>query len=155
LLEDILITIGLTLLPVSELRGGIPWGVNQGLGIGLVFIICTITNILIFFPYIWLLDMFYDSLLSKWPLFERYLEYTRRRGTRLVTKYGAWGLFFFVAVPLPTTGVYTGTLLAWIFGVDRRQGLIAVIAGVLVAAILVSLITMSIINIPIFIKPSG
>jgi len=153
LLPDILVIIGVTLLPLAELRGGIPLGIlHYGLNTGLVFILCTVANILLFFPIIWLLDLLYERLLSRWELFERYLTRTRRRGEPAIRKYGAWGLLLFVAVPLPTTGVYTGALMAWLLGVNRRQGLLAIIAGVLIAAILVTLASLSVIHIPLFIK---
>ena len=153
MLSDILAIIGVTLLPLAELRGGIPLGIlHYGLNTGLVFVLCTVTNILIFFPIIWLLDLLYKRLLSRWELFERYLACTRRRGEPAIRKYGAWGLLLFVAVPLPTTGVYTSALLAWLLGVNRRQGLLAITVGVLIAAILVTLATLSVIHIPLFIK---
>ena len=125
---------------------------HYGLDTGLVFIICAVTNILLFFPIIWLLDLFDERLLCRWELFERYLARTRRRGEPAIRKYGAWGLLLFVAIPMPTTGVYTGALLAWLLGVNRRQSLLAIIVGVLIAAILVTLASLSIIHIPLFIK---
>jgi len=153
LLSDILTIIGITLIPLAELRGSIPLGIlHYGLNTGLVFALCTLTNILIYFPYIWLLDLLYKRLLSRWEPFERYLSRTRRRGEPVIRKYGAWGLLVFVAIPLPTTGVYTGALLAWLLGVNRHQGLLAVIIGVLIAAILVTLAALSVIHIPLFIK---
>ena len=142
---QIFYTILWTIAPISELRGGIPWGVAHGLSPWLVVPLCIVFNILIFFPIVWVLDRLYDRLFSRWKLFDIYLGRVRRRGERLVGKYGYWGLAIFIGLPLPWTGVYSGTLLAWVLGVPRRQALIAVSAGVVMAAVLVTLATYGVI----------
>jgi uncharacterized membrane protein len=65
----------------------------------------------------------------------------RRRGEPKVEKYGFWGLFLFVAVPLPITGAYTGTILAWLLAIGWRKAFPAVALGVVVAGLIVLLIT--------------
>ncbi len=59
-------------------------------------------------------------------------------------KYGFWGLALFVAVPLPLTGAYTGTILAWLLGMDWKKAFPAVGLGVIVAGVVVLLITLGI-----------
>ncbi|HEX30369.1 TPA: ligand-binding protein SH3, partial [Candidatus Poribacteria bacterium] len=71
----------------------------------------------------------------KW-LFAR----TRRRG-KSVERYGAVGLSFFVAIPLPVTGAWTGCIAAFLFGIRFKYALPAVIAGVMMAGIVVSILT--------------
>lgn len=142
---QIIYTILWTMAPISELRGGIPWGIAHGLNPWLVVPLCIVFNILIFFPVVWLLDLLYDRLFSRWKLFDFYLSRVRRRGERLVGRYGHWGLAIFIGIPLPWTGVYSGTLLAWALGVPRRQALTAVCVGVVMAAVLVTLATYGVI----------
>ncbi len=60
----------------------------------------------------------------------------------MVDKYGFWGLLLFVAVPLPFTGAYTGTILAWLLDTDWRKAFPAVGLGVIVAGLIVFLITL-------------
>jgi uncharacterized membrane protein len=131
-----------TVSPISELRGGIPLGILvYGLDPLFTFFIAVIANALIFFPIFFALRLFYDKFLYRIPLFDKYLDNLRKRGKPKVEKYGFWGLLFFVAVPLPITGAYTGTILAWLLGMDWRKAFPAVGLGVIVAGGIVLLIT--------------
>jgi uncharacterized membrane protein len=75
-------------------------------------------------------------------LFNKYLDNLRKRGKPKVDEYGFWGLALFVAVPLPLTGAYTGTILGWLLGMDWRKAFLAVGVGVLIAGVVVLLITL-------------
>ena len=55
-----------------------------------------------------------------------------------VGKYGLLGLMLFVAIPLPITGAWTGTIGAWVMGLDRKKSILFILLGVLVAGIVVS-----------------
>jgi uncharacterized membrane protein len=143
MIEKIAQVLLATVLPISELRGGMWLGiVTLGLNPLLIFSIAVVVNILIFFPIFFALRLLYDKFLFRIPLFDRYLENLRKRGKPKVDKYGFWGLFAFVAVPLPLTGAYTGTILAWLLGMDWRKAFPAVGLGVLVAGTIVLLITL-------------
>jgi uncharacterized membrane protein len=135
-----------TVLPISELRGGIPLGITLGLDPWLTFSVAVVVNALIFFPVFFVLRLFYDKFLFRVPLFGRYLDGLRKRGKPMVDKYGFWGLFLFVAVPLPFTGAYTGTILAWLLNMDWKKALPAVALGVVVAGIIVFLITLGVVG---------
>ena len=129
--------------PISELRGGIPLGIlKYELDPLFVFLVAVIANALIFFPVFFALRLFYDKLLYRIPLFDRYLESLRKRGKPKVDRYGFWGLALFVGVPLPLTGAYTGTILAWLVGMDWRKAFGAVGLGVVLAGVIVLLITL-------------
>ena len=135
--------------PISELRGGIPLGILEyKLDPLFVFCIAVIANALIFFPVFFALRFLYDKFLFRVPLFDKYLDSLRKRGKPKVDKYGFWGLALFVAVPLPLTGAYTGTILAWLVGMDWRKAFAAVGVGVVLAGVVVLLITLGITSIP-------
>jgi uncharacterized membrane protein len=86
-------------------------------------------------------------------LFNKYLDSLRKRGKSKVDKYGFWGLTLFVAIPLPFTGAYTGTILSWLLGMDWRRSFLAVAIGVVIAGIIVLLGTLGVIEgFNIFIK---
>ena len=138
-----------TVSPISELRGGIPLGILQyGLDPPFTFFIAVIANALIFFPIFFALRLFYDKLLYRIPLFDKYLDNLRKRGKPIVEKHGFWGLTLFVAIPLPITGAYTGTILAWLIGMNWKKAFPAVGLGVIVAGVVVLLITLGVISIP-------
>ena len=146
--KEIALTLLATVLPISELRGGIPLGISLGLDPWFTFSIVVAANALIFFPIFFALRLFYDKLLSRIPLFDQYLDSLRKRGKPKVDKYGFWGLFLFVVVPLPLTGVYTGTILAWLLSMDWRKAFPAVGLGVIVAGVVVLLITLGVTSTP-------
>jgi len=145
--KDIVWVLLATVSPISELRGGIPLGISLGLDPWLTFFIAVVANALIFFPVFFALRLFYDKLLCRIQLFNRYLESLRKRGKPKVDKYGFWGLALFVAVPLPLTGAYTGTILAWLLGMDWKKAFPAIGLGVVVAGVVVLLITLVILGI--------
>jgi len=142
--REIALTLLATVSPISELRGGIPVGISLGLPPWSVFLMAVIANVLIFFPVFFALRLFYDKFLYRIPLFDKYLDSLRKRGKPKVEKYGFWGLTLFVAIPLPITGAYTGTILAWLVGMDWRKAFPAVGIGVIVAGVVVLLITLGV-----------
>jgi uncharacterized membrane protein len=142
--SKIALTLLATVSPISELRGGIPLGIHSGLAPWSVFLMAVIANALIFFPVFFALRLFYDKALFRMPLFNKYLDSLRKRGKPIVDKYGFWGLALFVAVPLPLTGAYTGTILAWLLGMDWKKAFPAVVVGVIVAGVVVLLITLGV-----------
>jgi len=133
--------------PISELRGGIPLGISLGLDPWFTFFIAVVANALIFLPVFFILRLLYDTILFRIPLFNKYLDGLRKRGKPKVDKYGFWGLALFVAVPLPLTGAYTGTILAWLLGMNWRKAFAAVGLGVVVAGVIVLLITLGVTSI--------
>ncbi len=138
----------ITVVPISELRGGIPLGIlRYGLDPLFVFSLAIIANALVFFPIFFSLRLFYSKILSRISLFDRYLDSLRRRGKPKADKYGYWGLLFFVAIPLPITGVYTATALAWLLDMDWRKAFPPVGIGVVIAGIMVLLGTLGIVEV--------
>lgn len=131
-----------TISPVSELRGGIPLGVSLGLDPLLTFFIAIITNAILFFPILLVLRLFYDGILSRFQIFNRYLDSVRRKGKPKVDRYGSLGLALFVAIPLPVTGVYTASILSWLLGMYWRKAFPAIALGVIIAGTIVLLVTL-------------
>jgi uncharacterized membrane protein len=136
----------LAVLPISELRGAIPYGVISGLPIVPVIIISIIFNVIVFFIVMFFLTYIHKGLcnikLYK-KIVDRFLERVHRRAHKKVAKYGYWGLTIFVAIPLPITGAYTGSIAAWILGMDKKRSFLAVVVGVLIAAAIVTAVVLS------------
>jgi len=136
-----------TLSPISELRGGIPLGILKfELDPVLIFPVAVAANMVIFFPVFAALRLLYGKILFRVPLFNRYLDSLRKRGKPIVDRHGFWGLLLFVALPLPFTGAYTGTILAWLLGMDWRKAFLAVALGVTIAGSLVLLLTLGVVS---------
>lgn len=132
-----------TLLPIFELRGGIPYGLARGGDPFLIYLLCVSLNALVA-PMVFLFLSTVHTLLERVPayrnLFSRLVERSRLRMRSKVAKYGYFGVALFVAVPLPITGAYTGALGAWVLGMEPKRACLAIAVGVSVAGIVVSLV---------------
>jgi len=135
--DPILISIILGALPISEVRGAViyafsisqPW-----------LILPAIISNLFVCPLILLLWKTINipklgSLILGNSLESRLLKLGKN-----YEKYGIVALIFFIGTPLPATGVYTGTLLAELLGIKRRNILIASMIGVFLSALITSII---------------
>ena len=144
--EKILLVLLVTWSPVAELRGGIPLGLSLGLDPILTLVIAIVANSILFLPVFVLLELLYKKFLYKVKIFNSYLEWIRQKKKPWVDKYGFLGLTLFVAIPLPTSGVYTGTTLSWLLGMDWKRAYLAVGLGVLLAGVVVLLAALGIIT---------
>lgn len=131
-------------LPVSELRGAIPWAVLvMNMPLAKVYLLAVLGNLVPVIPLLLLLNRLTEWL-GRFPVFRRPLDWwfasVERRG-RVVEKYGAIGLTLFVAIPLPITGAWTGCVAAMLFKKKFRYALPAIVCGVLLAGVIVSFLT--------------
>lgn len=131
----------LTLLPWIEIRGAIPLAVKDDRFSLIPWLI--LVNILTFFPVYFGLELLYERLKRFAPLRNR-LEKTRRKASPYVSKYGLLGLLLFVAIPLPGTGVYSGSAAAWLLRLKWKRALVAVSMGALVASLIVFLLSLGV-----------
>ena len=147
-MNEILKTIFLSILPISELRGAIPYGIVNNVNPGLTFAIAVIFNFLISFVIFFFLDNLHKHFLkvkSYKLFFSKYIEVKRKSFEKHVgTKFEFWALVIFVSIPLPLTGLYSGALIAWLFNLKRRKSYLALFLGVLIAGIIVTLTTLGI-----------
>ncbi len=146
----------LSLLPISELRGGIPYAVANDTHIVTAYIVCVLSNILVI-PIMYLfLETVHKTLYKSkvyQRLFDKWVNRTRKKAEKNVGRFGYWGIMLFVAIPLPITGAYTGTLAAWLLKLDKKRSVIYLTLGVLIAGLIVSAATLTGIGIfKIFIK---
>lgn len=134
-------TVLLSLLPIAELRGAIPFALANGAPVPAAFAIAVSANVLVA-PIGWLFLSTLHGLLTRWrpyaAFFDRLVVRARRKVHDAVERWGYWGLAVFVAIPLPFTGAWTGILGAWVLGMDWKKVIAAVAAGVLVAGIVVT-----------------
>jgi uncharacterized membrane protein len=134
----------LSFLPVSELRGAIPFAVANGVPWYIAYPYAAALNALVA-PACWLFLSTLHKLFLKMAwyrrFFNRFVERAREKLRRGVEKWGWIGIAVFVAIPLPVTGAWTGTLGAWVLGVDKRRTMMAVILGVFCAGLIVTLVT--------------
>jgi len=139
----LLLTVALSLLPISELRGAIPFAVLRGVDLVPAALIGTAVNAMVpAIAYIFLstLHRLFYRIGAYRRFFDRFVEKARGKVQASVVKYGYWGLLAFVALPLPVTGAWTGTLGAWVLGMERRKSMFAIMGGVVVAGVVVTIL---------------
>lgn len=133
-----------SVVPVVELRGGIPFGVALGLAHWQAFLAAVVGN-LIPLPFI----VVYIRRIFQWmrqhlPALDKVVDGLERKAHlkgRKVNKYKYLGLMIFVAIPLPGTGGWTGALAAAFLDMPLRRAMPAIALGVLVAGFLVTGLT--------------
>ena len=141
-LQTVLFSILLALLPISELRGAIPYALSQGMPIVSTYLICVGVNILVgplVFLFLSTLHRIFCYLRFYRTIFDKVVKRSRKRVEKQIDRFGYWGLVIFVAIPLPITGAYTGALGAWVLGMKKRKSFLAIAAGVIIAGFIVTL----------------
>lgn len=147
-MKKFILTFLLSMVPIFELRGGIPVGVSMGVKWYHAVIICMIGN-MIPVPFIYL----FARKILEWgkdkpgigKFFTWCLEKGHKGGEKLNEKAGKglfWALLLFVGIPLPGTGAWTGTLAASFLEVDFKKTILAVTLGVILAAVIITALTL-------------
>ena len=156
-MNQLIVAIILSILPISELRGAMIYAIGSGLikimPIYIIAIITTLANILIVFFVFFFLDFLHHRFMNI-LIYRRFFNFYIKKLQRKIDKfeknfsvYGFLALTIFVAIPLPATGAWTGCLIAWILGLERKKSIFSIVLGVLIAGILVLLAGLGIINI--------
>ncbi len=143
------LTMLVSMIPVVELRGGIPFGVAAGLPELAAFLAAVLGN-LIPVPFI----IVYIRRIFQWmrrriPRLNRLVDALERKAHlkgQKVNKYKYLGLMLFVAIPLPGTGAWTGSLAAAFLDMPLRKALPSVILGVLIAGMAVSILSYGVVS---------
>ena len=141
MLKHILIVFLVSMVPLIELRGAVPYGVIFGLPLWLTFVVAIVGNMLPV-PIIY----FFARKVLEWgcdkPVIGKFftfcLEKGHRGGEKLKAKAGRglfWALLLFVGIPLPGTGAWTGTLAASLLDMGFKESVLACIGGVILAGI--------------------
>ena len=143
-LSPYLIIFIISMIPVVELRGAIPIGILFfKLHWGYVLFASIVGNMIPIF-FVLFIFKFVEKFLRRFRIFNRFFDWLFSRTlakSKSVEKYQELGLTFFVGIPLPITGAWTGSLIAYLLKLSYIKSIIFIFIGVLVAAIIVSVIT--------------
>ena len=150
MLKKYLFCFLVSMVPLLELRGAIPFAVGMGLDYFTALAVCVIGNMLPV-PVIYL----FARKVLIWGKDKKYIgkfftyciEKGEKGGQKLVAKTGRGGLFIalllFVGIPLPGTGAWTGTLAASFLNMGFKSTTLSVILGVILAGIIMGIISMT------------
>lgn len=150
MLKEYILCFLVSMVPLIELRGGVPIAVGMGLPYWPSLVICVVGNMLPV-PIIY----FFARKVLLWGKDKRYigkfftfcLEKGERGGQKLKAKAGRRGLFFalliFVGIPVPGTGAWTGTLAASFLNMGIKSTTVAVSLGVILAGIIMGVLSLT------------
>lgn len=150
-LINILKTIGISIIPVIELRGAIPIAVGSyGMSLANAFLFSYIGNCIIIPPTVLLTRTVFDWLKNlkwlrvhiKWlhKLIMQFENHIRLKGEKAL-KYAELGLLLFVAIPIPGTGAWTGAMIAGLLNIRMKTATPIIAVGVLVAGTIITTLT--------------
>lgn len=145
--KNIIIFI-ISLLPILELRGGLIAASLLKLPFLSSFIICLIGNILPIPLILLFLDKVFN-LLKKNKTIKKWIEKLENKSlskSDKIKKYKYYGLFLFVAIPLPGTGAWTGSMIASLLNMERKKSFIYISLGVIVAGLIMSIFSYGILS---------
>lgn len=137
-----LTVFGVSMVPLIELRGAVPIGTGLGIPWLLNLIICIVGNCLPI-PFI----LLFVKAILKWMrsckigLFNKVSNWLFDKAEKhrpAIEKYAVFGLFVFVAIPLPGTGAWSGALVASVFDMPKTKSIISIFAGVVTAGLIMT-----------------
>lgn len=145
MLKQYIITFFISMVPLIELRGAVPYALAMGVPVLQTYIICIIGNMLPV-PIIYL----FARKVLVWgkdkPVIGKFFTFCLKKGEaggqKLQSKAGRGlyvALLLFVGIPLPGTGAWTGTLAASILDMDFKKSIVAVMCGVILAGVIMGI----------------
>ena len=143
-------TFFISMVPVIELRGGLPYGIGFGLDYPLALTAAILGNMLPVPFIIAYISRIFIWLRSKHKKLDDFVTKMERRAHlkgQKVEKSGPLMLLIFVGIPLPGTGAWTGALIAALLNMRMKQALPCIFLGVLMAAAIITALTFGVIHI--------
>lgn len=143
-LGRIIATFVISMFPIVELRGGIPFGVSTGLNPWLALLVAMLGNLAPIPFILLLLDKILEWMKTRKGFLSSIADFLERKAYKnreTIEKYKALGLVILVAIPLPGTGAWTGALVATVLRINRKTAFPCIVIGVIIAGIVVTAIS--------------
>ncbi|MDA3836269.1 MAG: small multi-drug export protein [Nanoarchaeota archaeon] len=151
-MNNLILGIILTLLPLTELRLGLPVALLYAKELALptipILILILVLNILLIFILFFFLDFIHHRLMN-WGFYNRTFAKILQTFQKKTHKFehshkslGFFALILLVGIPLPLTGAYSGVLLSWLLDLERKKSILAISAGVIIAGLIIYFTTL-------------
>lgn len=145
-----LITFFLAMTPVGELRASLPLAISvYKMPVEVAFLLSYLGNIIPPILIILFLEPVSKFLSERSIFFKRFFDWIFRRTrakSEIIERYEVLGLIIFVAIPLPLTGAWTGSIASFLLGMRPIRAIISVLLGVFIAGIIVTLSTLGVLS---------
>lgn len=145
-----LITFFLAMTPVGELRASLPLAISvYKMPVEVAFLLSYLGNIIPPIFIILFLEPVSKFLSERSIFFKRFFDWIFRRTrakSEIIERYEVLGLIIFVAIPLPLTGAWTGSIASFLLGMRPIRAIISVLLGVFIAGIIVTLSTLGVLS---------
>lgn len=140
-------TVLTAMTPIGELRAALPIALTvYEMPLWQAYVLSVIGNMVPVALIIWFFDPIAEFLMKHSKFFKKFFEWlferTRKKNREKFEKWGALALITFVAIPLPVTGAWTGSLAALLFGVPFKKAFPTILAGVMIAGVIVAALTL-------------
>ena len=136
----------LAMMPIAELRGAIPLALGAYNLEPMLAIPLIIAANFLPVPFILLFLRPVEDFLRRWPFWDklmtRVFEHTRNKTQKRIERWESLALILFVAIPLPVTGAWTGSLAAYLFGLDFKKSLFFIFLGICIAGVIMTTVVM-------------
>ena len=137
-------TFCISMVPIIELRAGLPYGIALGLDYPLALIAAVLGNMLPVPFIIFFIEKIFEWMRAHMPAMDSFVSKMEKKAEskrETIEKYGYLGLLILVAIPLPGTGAWTGSLVAALMQLKPKKAFPAIFAGVVVAAGIMTVVT--------------
>lgn len=145
MLKELLIAALWSISPFGEAKVGIPYGMYQGINPYLVFVVCFAANVLVF-PLMMFFLEYVNRHLVKWRFYKKSAVFVGQRAKKgsgnKIKQYGFLGVILFVMVPLPGTGVYAGSIAAYLFKMEKTKAFMANTIGIFLSSLIIWVATL-------------
>ena len=140
----------ISMIPIIELRGAVPRGVARGLPFWPTYFVCVLGN-MVPVPFILFLVKPILQAMQKINIkfINKIAKFFLEKGHKAGAKFGDakyLALYAFVAVPMPGTGAWTGTLAASLLDLDKGKSMIAVLLGVMTAGVIMGIVSFGVLG---------
>lgn len=140
MLGKLLVSFLISASPLGELKTGLPWALSKtDVNQYAALLFCIAGNLMVYPIIEYVMSNFGAKIFkTRWSKKKvvSLKQYSKSKTQSLVDKYGFWGLMIFVAVPLPGTGAYFGSIAAYVFGVEKKKAALAISIGIVITGVL-------------------
>ena len=143
-LGKFLATFAISMVPILELRAGLPYGILHGLPYPLALAAAVLGNMLPVPFIIYFIERIFAWMRKNMPKFNGFIEKMEKKAEGkedVIKKYGYLGLVILVAIPLPGTGAWTGSLVAALMDLEPKKAFPCIFVGVLIAAMIMTFVS--------------